>query len=273
MPLVEVVRGPKTSPQAIATVIGYAAAMGKTPIVVEDCPGFVVNRVLTPYLIAFLRLVHDGADFVRDRQGDGSLRLADGACLSHRCHRHGYFASCRRDRLGRVSRRAWMWLSRRRSKFLLRAGRLGQKNGHGFYKYQTRFERPSAQGDRPRRRKRLLAPGQPNGKTELGEEEIVARMMLPLILEAARCVEDGIAASPGEVDMCLILGLGLPRYLGGALKYADYLGLKNVVERADQMGEPRARSTTRASACAPWPPPGKFFIRYERVDRLARSRC
>src|ERR1019366_496172 len=56
MPLVEVVRGSKTSPQAIAAVMGYAAVMGKTPIVVEDCPGFVVNRVLTPYLIAFLRL-------------------------------------------------------------------------------------------------------------------------------------------------------------------------------------------------------------------------
>ena len=63
MPLVEVVRGAKTSAQAIATVTGYAAAMGKTPIVVEDCPGFAVNRTLTPYLIAFLRLVHDGADF------------------------------------------------------------------------------------------------------------------------------------------------------------------------------------------------------------------
>ncbi|MGH6853435.1 MAG: 3-hydroxyacyl-CoA dehydrogenase NAD-binding domain-containing protein, partial [Methylocella sp.] len=63
MPLVEVVRGAKTSPQAVAKVAAYAAAIGKTPIVVGDCPGFAVNRALTPYLIAFLRLVHDGADF------------------------------------------------------------------------------------------------------------------------------------------------------------------------------------------------------------------
>jgi len=116
---------------------------------------------------------------------------------------------------------------------LLRAGRLGQKNGHGFYKYQT-----DAKG-RPRKEidpetERLLAAGQPNGKTGTGEEDIVSRMMLPLILEAARCVEDGIAASPGDVDMCLILGLGLPRYLGGALHYADYLGLGNVVQGADK---------------------------------------
>src|SRR5207302_8292635 len=63
MPLVEVVRGAKTSAQAIAVVTGYAVAMGKTPIVVEDCPGFVVNRTLTPYLVAFLRLVRDGTGF------------------------------------------------------------------------------------------------------------------------------------------------------------------------------------------------------------------
>jgi len=80
-----------------------------------------------------------------------------------------------------------------------------------------------------------------------------------LILEAARCVEDGIAASPGDVDMCLILGLGLPRYLGGALKYADYLGLKTVVESAGKR-ESLGLSTGRASTCGPRRPWGIFFI-------------
>jgi 3-hydroxyacyl-CoA dehydrogenase/enoyl-CoA hydratase/3-hydroxybutyryl-CoA epimerase/enoyl-CoA isomerase len=76
--------------------------------------------------------------------------------------------------------------------------------------------------------------------------------MLPLILEAARCVEDGIAASPAEIDMCLILGLGLPRYLGGALKYADYLGLKIVVDRASQWEDisPIYRASERLRAMA-----------------------
>ncbi|MGB6326704.1 MAG: fatty acid oxidation complex subunit alpha FadB, partial [Methylocella sp.] len=69
---------------------------------------------------------------------------------------------------------------------------------------------------------------------------------------AARCVEDGIAASPGQVDMCLILGLGLPRYLGGALKYADYLGLKNVVDRTDNWAglSPIYRPSERLRAMA-----------------------
>ena len=231
MPLVEVVRGPKTSPQAIAAVMGYAAAMGKTPIVVEDCPGFVVNRVLTPYLIAFLRLVHDGVDFVAiDKALEafgwpmGPAYLIDviGMDISH--HVVEIVSAGFAPRMDVSFETA--------IDILLRAGRLGQKNGHGFYKYEA-----DSKG-RPRKNidpdtERLLAPIQPNGKTSLTGEEIVSRMMLPLILEAARCVEDKIAASPGDVDMCLLLGLGLPRYLGGALKYADYLGLKTVVERAE----------------------------------------
>ena len=232
MPLVEIVRGPKTSPQALAAVTGYAAAMGKTPIVVEDCPGFVVNRILTPYLIAFLRLVHDGADFVAiDKAMEafgwpmGPAYLMDVIGLDISQHVVEIVSEGFAPRMD-VGFETGL-------EILLRAGRLGQKNGHGFYKYQNDSKgRPRKEIDPET--EDLLAAGQPKGKTSFAEEEIVSRMMLPLILEAARCVEDQIAASPGEVDMCLILGLGLPRYLGGALKYADFLGLKNVVERAGQ---------------------------------------
>jgi 3-hydroxyacyl-CoA dehydrogenase / enoyl-CoA hydratase / 3-hydroxybutyryl-CoA epimerase / enoyl-CoA isomerase len=231
MPLVEVVRGPKTSAQAIAMVATYAAAMGKTPIVVEDCPGFAVNRTLMPYLIAFLRLVHDGVDFQEiDKAMEtfgwpmGPAYLIDviGMDISH--HVVEFISAGFAPRMDAPFESA--------IQILLGVGRLGQKNGRGFYKYRSDSKgRPRKEIDPET--ERLLAAGQPNGKIRIGEEEIALRMMLPLILEAARCVEDGIAASPGEVDMCLILGLGLPRYLGGALKYADYLGLKNVVDRAD----------------------------------------
>ena len=64
MPLVEVIRGPLTSEAAAAAVAGYATAMGKTPVVVKECPGFLVNRILTPYMIGFLRAIHDGADYL-----------------------------------------------------------------------------------------------------------------------------------------------------------------------------------------------------------------
>jgi 3-hydroxyacyl-CoA dehydrogenase / enoyl-CoA hydratase / 3-hydroxybutyryl-CoA epimerase / enoyl-CoA isomerase len=250
MPLVEVVRGAKTSARAIAAVTGYAAAMGKTPIVVEDCPGFAVNRSLTPCLIAFLRLVHDGAGFQEiDKAMEafgwpmGPAYLIDviGMDIAH--HVIEIVSAGFAPRMDVPFETAL--------EILLRDGRLGQKNGHGFYKYE------SGSKGRPRKdidpdTERLLAAGQPNGKTSIGEEEITARMMLPLILEAARCVEDGIAASPGEVDMCLILGLGLPRHLGGALKYADYLGLKNVLARADSWADlgPIYRPSDRLRAMA-----------------------
>jgi 3-hydroxyacyl-CoA dehydrogenase / enoyl-CoA hydratase / 3-hydroxybutyryl-CoA epimerase / enoyl-CoA isomerase len=232
MPLVEVVRGPKTSARAIAAVMGYAATMGKTPILVEDCPGFVVNRTLTPYLIAFLHLVHDGVDFQEiDKAIEafgwpmGPAYLIDVIGMDISQHVVEIVSTGFAPRMDVPFETA--------IEILLREGRLGQKNGRGFYRYVSDPKgRPRKEVDPDT--ERLLGSMQPNGKTRLSAEEITARMILPLILEAARCVEDGIAASPGEVDMCLILGLGLPRYLGGALKYADYLGLKNVADRASQ---------------------------------------
>ena len=127
---------PKHRRKRIAAVTGYAAAMGKTPIVVEDCPGFVVNRVLTPYLIAFLRLVHDGADFVAiDKAMEafgwpmGPAYLIDviGMDISH--HVVEIVSAGFAPRMDVAFETA--------IEILLRAGRLGQKNGHGFYKYQT----------------------------------------------------------------------------------------------------------------------------------------
>jgi len=250
MPLVEVVRGPKTSAKVIAAVTGFAAAMGKTPIVVEDCPGFVVNRVLTPYFIAFLHLIHEGVDFRDiDRATEafgwpmGPAYLMDVIGMDISGHVVDIVSAGYGQRIEVPFETA--------IQTLLRAGRFGQKNGRGFYKYE-----PDAKG-RPRKdfdedTARLLAPVQPRGKRNIDAGEITARMMLPLILEAARCAEEGIAASPGEVDMCLILGLGLPRYLGGALKYADYLGLKNVVDRADNWAglSPIYRPSERLRAMA-----------------------
>jgi 3-hydroxyacyl-CoA dehydrogenase / enoyl-CoA hydratase / 3-hydroxybutyryl-CoA epimerase / enoyl-CoA isomerase len=250
MLLVEVVRGPKTSAQAIATITGYAAAMGKTPIIVEDCPGFVVNRVLTPYFIAFLNLVHEGVDFQEiDKAMEGfgwpmgPAYLMDVIGLDISGHVVDIVSAGYAPRMDVPFETA--------IQILLRAGRLGQKNGQGFYKYE-RDSRGRPRKETDAEVQRLLAPGQANSKTGLGAAEITSRMMLPLVLEAARCAEEGIAASPGEVDMCLILGLGLPRYLGGALKYADYLGLKNVIDRADQWARlsPIYRPSDRLRAMA-----------------------
>jgi 3-hydroxyacyl-CoA dehydrogenase/enoyl-CoA hydratase/3-hydroxybutyryl-CoA epimerase/enoyl-CoA isomerase len=111
--------------------------------------------------------------------------------------------------------------------------RFGQKNGIGFYRYE-----PDAAG-KPIKKpaddtRALLASVQPNGTRDFSDQEIVDRLMLPMIIEAAHALEDGIVATPAELDTALVLGLGFPRYAGGPLKYADWLGLKRVIELADK---------------------------------------
>lgn len=233
MPLVEVVRGPKTSARAIAAVMAYAMAMGKTPILVEDCPGFVVNRILTPYLIAFLHLVHEGVDFQEiDKAMEafgwpmGPAYLSDVIGLDIAQHVIEIVSAGYVPRMNVPFETALQ--------VLLRAGRLGQKNGHGFYKYE-RDPKGRPRKDVDPDAGRLLATRQPSGSRPLSADEITSRLMLPMILEASRCLEDRIAATPAEIDMCLVLGLGLPRYLGGALKYADWLGLQDIIARASRL--------------------------------------
>jgi 3-hydroxyacyl-CoA dehydrogenase/enoyl-CoA hydratase/3-hydroxybutyryl-CoA epimerase/enoyl-CoA isomerase len=229
MPLVEVIRGPQTDPVAAATIAGYAVAMGKTPVMVKDGPGFLVNRILMPYLLAFLRLVHDGADF---RQVDrvmedfgwpmGPAYLSDVIGLDTLVHVLHVITRGHAPRM----RPAFPLAVEQ----LLEHKRLGQKSGSGFYRHghDTRGK-PTRQDDDTTAG--LLAAIQPQGPRAFSDQDIVDRLMLPLVLEAARCLEEGVADSAVEVDMSLVLGIGFPRHLGGALHWADSLGLAEVVRR------------------------------------------
>lgn len=113
---------------------------------------------------------------------------------------------------------------------MFEAERYGQKNGKGFYKYETDPKgKPKKTADPEAYA--LLKQVQKDGQKEFADEEIVERLMLPMIIEAARCLDDGIVGSAIEADMGLILGLGFPPFRGGALKYCDTLGMKHVIER------------------------------------------
>jgi len=237
MPLVEVIRGPKTSIEAVATTVAYASAMGKTPIVVQDCPGFLVNRILTAYILGFTGLIADGADF---EQIDAAMEafgwpmgpayLQDVIGMDTAAHVVDIISAGYPERMGAGGRHA--------VRLMADLGRFGQKNGIGFYKYEPDPRgKPvkSAAGDTHA----LLAPLQPNGRRSFTQEEIVERTMLPMLIEAAICVETGVAESAQEVDMALILGLGFPRHIGGPLRYADHLGLRQVVASCERLGETR----------------------------------
>jgi 3-hydroxyacyl-CoA dehydrogenase/enoyl-CoA hydratase/3-hydroxybutyryl-CoA epimerase/enoyl-CoA isomerase len=231
MPLVEVIRGKKTSEEAVATVVAYARAMGKTPIVINDCAGFLVNRVLFPYFGGFAHLVHQGVDFLRiDKVMEkfgwpmGPAYLLDVVGMDTAYHAAQVLAAAYPDRMkyGFVTADECMF----------KAGRLGQKNNIGFYKYEA------GKGGRPNKvvdqtTFDLLKQNQVT-TIEVTDEDIIARMMIPLCIETVRCVEENIVASAVEADMGLIMGIGFPPFRGGALRYIDSIGIKAFCELADQ---------------------------------------
>ncbi|AOM42475.1 fatty acid oxidation complex subunit alpha FadB [Xenorhabdus hominickii] len=231
MPLVEIIRGEKTSDQTISTVVAYASKMGKTPIVVNDCPGFFVNRVLFPYLAGFGMLLRDGGDF---RQIDkimekefgwpmGPAYLIDVVGIDTAHHAQTVMAQGFPERMSRDYRDA--------IDVLFENERYGQKNGIGFYKYaQDKKGKPKKEQDETV--DQLLADISKPKHTFSGEE-IIARTMIPMINEVVRCLEEGIIASPAEADMALVYGLGFPPFHGGVFRYLDTMGTAAYVKIAE----------------------------------------
>jgi 3-hydroxyacyl-CoA dehydrogenase / enoyl-CoA hydratase / 3-hydroxybutyryl-CoA epimerase / enoyl-CoA isomerase len=231
MPLVEVIRGPRTSDAAAATIATYARTMGKTPIVVKECPGFLVNRVLTPYLVGFLRAIHDGADYLAvDRVMEkfgwpmGPAYLSDVIGMDTLQHVLEVISGAFAGRMAMTGPHA--------VELLVQHRRLGQKSGAGFYKYEIDPKGKPKKTVDPATAA-LLASLQPGGARTFADSELLERLMLPMVIEAARCLEEAVAESAAEVDMALVLGLGFPRYAGGPLKFADWSGLEHLVARCD----------------------------------------
>jgi 3-hydroxyacyl-CoA dehydrogenase/enoyl-CoA hydratase/3-hydroxybutyryl-CoA epimerase/enoyl-CoA isomerase len=256
MPLVEVIRGEKTGEEAIARTVAYAKAMGKTPIVVNDCPGFLVNRVLFPYFGGFSALVSDGADF---RQIDkvmegfgwpmGPAYLLDVVGIDTAHHADAVMAAGFPERMSHEGENA---IDR-----MFANERFGQKNDKGFYRYEL---------DKKGKQKKIndesvdeLLKDVTGEIKELSDEEIIERMMIPLCVETVRCIEEGIVTSPAEADMALIYGIGFPPFRGGALHYQDQLGLEqfcNMAAKYEHLGplyQPTEKMKSMAASGA------KFF--------------
>jgi 3-hydroxyacyl-CoA dehydrogenase/enoyl-CoA hydratase/3-hydroxybutyryl-CoA epimerase/enoyl-CoA isomerase len=235
MPLVEVIKGSKTSAEAAATVAGYANSLGKTAIVVKECPGFLVNRILITYVLGFLRAVDSGADYLEiDRVLEafgwpmGPAYLSDVVGMDTLAHVVVVISEGFADRMQISIPHA--------VQMLVQENRLGQKSGSGFYKYETDPKgRPRKSVDP--QTAQLIAGIRSSAKRAFTDTEMLERLMLPMIIEAVHCLEEDIVESPAEVDMSLILGLGFPRHGGGPLKYADWLGMKHVVERCEAYAE------------------------------------
>ncbi|MFC0820060.1 fatty acid oxidation complex subunit alpha FadB [Moraxella marmotae] len=231
MPLVEVIRGEKTSDAAVATTVALAQKMGKTPIVVNDCPGFLVNRVLFPYFGAFDLLIKDGADFVQiDKIMEkfgwpmGPAYLLDVVGMDTGVHAAKVMAEGFPDRMKPDYKGA--------TELMYEHQRLGQKNGVGFYKYET---------DKKGKPKKLaddatyeLLKAVQSGSQAFDEQEVIDRMMIAFCNETVRCLEDNIVASASEADMAMIMGVGFPPFRGGPCRYIDQIGVANYVALCDK---------------------------------------
>ncbi|CAM3643774.1 fatty acid oxidation complex subunit alpha [Psychrobacter glaciei] len=225
MPLVEVIRGEKSSEEAISTTVALATKMGKVPVVVNDCPGFLVNRVLFPYFGAFDLLLKQGADFVHvDKVMEkfgwpmGPAYLIDVVGLDTGVHGAEVMAEGFPDRMKPDYKGA--------IELLYENKRLGQKNGVGFYKYEMdKRGKPKKVADEATYE--LLKTTTDSEKQTFDDQAIIDRTMLAFCNETVRCLEDNIVSTPSEADMAMIMGVGFPPFRGGPCRYVDQMGLDN----------------------------------------------
>ncbi len=208
MGLVEVITLPETLDDVTATAHGWVQSIGKTPVVVKDSPGFVVNRVLMPYLMEAVKLFEQGQSpqLIDEAMLDfgmpmGPMRLLDEIGLDVAVHVGGTLAAAFPQRMGSSELMASM----------VAKGWLGKKSGRGFYEHGGKLSTVNTQA--LAMRTAAVSP--------MGLVEMQARLAMKLSDEAKMCLDEGVAASSKEVDLAMILGTGYAPFRGGPLAYAE----------------------------------------------------
>ena len=231
MKLVEIIRGEKTSDKTIAAVCNYALGLGKKPIVVNDCPGFLVNRVLFAMTFGLEILLKEGADFqqidkVMEAWGlpMGPAYLMDVIGIDTIIHCYSSMIEGLPERY--IKGDNWP------TETIHGAGRLGQKNGLGYYKYELNEKGKPAKLVDVEAVALLESIAGPAHQVDAAE--IVDRLLVSMAMEMVRCLEEGIVASPAEADMALIYGVGFPAFRGGICRWMDEEGLQSIVDRGDK---------------------------------------
>jgi 3-hydroxyacyl-CoA dehydrogenase/enoyl-CoA hydratase/3-hydroxybutyryl-CoA epimerase/3-hydroxyacyl-CoA dehydrogenase/enoyl-CoA hydratase/3-hydroxybutyryl-CoA epimerase/enoyl-CoA isomerase len=222
MKLVEVIRGAKTNDETVATAVAFAKRIGKMPIVVGDGPGFLVNRLLFPYMNEAIELLCDGASLKEiDRAATtfgmpmGPITLYDLVGLDTAMYAGMVMYQAFPDRV----------VASPLVPALVKQGRLGQKAGRGFFSYQNK----KARAEEDPSLEKLIAPYR-RGERKFSRDELMNRLFLPMLLEATRMLEDKIVRDVRDVDLGLIFGLGFPPFKGGLLYWADTIGAAKLLE-------------------------------------------
>ncbi|MFM1904085.1 MAG: hypothetical protein RLZZ440_1985 [Planctomycetota bacterium] len=232
MTLVEVIRGPATSDAAVAAVVAHAKRLGKCPVVVKDSPGFLVNRVLMPYLHEAVEMVREGIAPERiDRVSRafgmpmGPIELYDMIGLDTAFYAGLVMSAAYGDRIDASPV----------IPALVKAKRLGRKTGSGFYDYA---------GTGPKARVVDTGPGAatvlaryPLPPRESSDRTIADRLFLPMLLEALRVLDEGIVRDGRDIDLAVIHALGFPAFRGGLLAWGDSLGAAEIVRRLEPLAD------------------------------------
>ncbi len=222
MPLVEIIPGEKTSEETIARTVRMSRTLGKQPVIVGDAPGFLVNRLLMPYLNEAAYTAQEGASIEEiDKEMEsfgwpmGPFYLLDVIGIDIAAKVAGILENAFGER---------MKISPVLNKMMEDKELLGQKSGKGFYLYKGKEKQkvnPEAQ--------KIIAQNKTSGSTKPEAKKIRDRLMAVMINEASLCLEDNVAQSAEDIDMALVLGTGFPPFRGGLLIYADRMGARNIV--------------------------------------------
>jgi 3-hydroxyacyl-CoA dehydrogenase/enoyl-CoA hydratase/3-hydroxybutyryl-CoA epimerase len=253
MPLVEIIRGEKTSDLAMVTTAALARKLGKTVVYCNDGPGFVVNRILGPYMneSGFLLQEGNSIDSLDKAMVDfgmpmGPMALLDEVGIDVAAKVAGILTEAFGARMEKSTVVEKLYAD----------GRHGKKNGKGLYLYAD----GKRQGPDPSVYKVIGVTPHP-----ADEKAVVERMVLAMINEASLILDEKIVASAGELDLAMIMGTGFPPFRGGLLRYADGLGLPYVVSRLDELSSrvgPRFRPNEPLKRLAERD--GKFYQTYVR---------
>ena len=226
MPLLEVIATSATRPEVVTTAVSYGRTLGKTVIVVNDAPGFYVNRILAPYLNEAGALLDAGASIdaidaalVELGFPVGPITLLDEVGLDIAARSGAIFHEAFGERMA----------PSQAMRAVVASGRIGRKGGKGFYLY----DETGARGGIDTAVYALLATGP--SRSVVPDDEIQQRCLLALVNEAVRALEEGIVRSPRDGDIGAVFGIGFPPFLGGPFRWIDAQGASKVVTALEDL--------------------------------------